>query len=124
MSQENRHFRRAFGLSCAAPRTNRCNLAKSNSLHFVNISETSLSRFLHFTICEGDETLREFLVRIEIAGIPDTRLDNIFKSIIDSRDKFFAYLRFLLTDELSKEDLEDEPPPKKKHKGDGMRLGF
>lgn len=86
---------------------------RQNTLRFPNISETSLSRFLHFTIFEDSEALREFLVRIEIAGIPETRLDNIFKSIIDNRDKFFAYLRFLLTDELSKEDLEDEPPPRK-----------
>lgn len=83
-----------------------------NSLCFPNINETSLSRFLHFTIWDDDETLREFLVRIDVAGMPDSRLDNIFKSIIDSRDKFFAYHRFLLTDELSKEDLEDEPANK------------
>ncbi len=98
---------------------------KQNSLQFLNISETSLSRFLHFTVFEEGETLREFLVHIEIAGIPDSRLDNIFKSIIDSRDKFFAYLRFLLTDELSKEDLEDDPPPRtKKRKGEGGGWDF
>jgi len=87
-----------------------------NTLSFINISETSLSRFLHYTICDGDETLREFLVRINVAGMPITRLDNIFKSIIDSRDKFFAYLRFLLTDELAKDDLEDDPAKKNKNR--------
>ena len=97
---------------------------KHNSLCFRNISETSLSRFLHFTMFDGEETLREFLVRIEIVGIPASRLDNIFKSIINSRDKFFAYLRFLLTDELSKEDLDDDPPVKKKGKGDGASWNF
>ena len=47
----------------------------------------------------------EFLVRIEITGLPTDRLDNILRKIIDSRDKFFDYLRFLLADEVHKEDL-------------------
>lgn len=85
-------------------------LGAAQELSFSNISETHLSRFVHVTIREGDHTLREFLVRIEVDGIPSTRLDNIFKSIINSRDKFFTYLRFLLTDELSKEDFERAPP--------------
>jgi hypothetical protein len=95
-----------------------------NRLLYPNISETSLSRFLHFTLSEGDEVLREFLVRIDVTGIPTTRLDNIFKNIINSRDKFFSYLRFLLTGELSKEDLEDDPPEKKSKKGQGDGAGW
>jgi hypothetical protein len=91
---------------------------RANQLDYFNISETSLSRFVHFTIQAGDETLREFLVRIEVAGIPTSRLDNIFKSIIDSRDKFFAYLKFLLTDELTKADIEDQPLTGKKKNTD------
>ena len=83
-----------------------------NTLRFVNISETSLNRFLHFTIRDAEGTIREFLIRIEVSGIPETRLDNIFKSIINSRDKLFAYLRFLLTDELSKEDFAEGPTKK------------
>ena len=51
-------------------------------------------------------------------------LDNIFKSIINSRDKFFAYLRFLLTDELSKEDLEGDPPEKGDNGGNGPGWDF
>lgn len=89
-----------------------------NSLGFPNLSETSLSRFLHISLFEAGERLREFLVRIDIAGLPKSRLDNIFKSIIDSRDKFFAYLRFLLTDDISKEDLDDKEPHRLRRKGD------
>ena len=67
---------------------------------FRNIGEVELSRFLHFRIEGVDEAYHEFLVRIEIANL------------IDSTDKFFEYLRFLLADEVSKEDLlatgEDE----------------
>ncbi|PQO37846.1 hypothetical protein DTL21_07855 [Bremerella cremea] len=81
-------------------------LGEFNTLLFPNISETSLSQFFQFTISEGDLVLRAFLTRIKVAGLPDSRLDNIFKSIINSRDKFFAYLRFLLADDLSKDDLE------------------
>jgi hypothetical protein len=90
-----------------------------NTLHYVNISETALSRFLHIGIRDGDLTIREFLIRVEIDGIPSTRLDNIFKSIINSRDKFFTYLRFLLTDELSKEDMDGPPSKKGKHAAAG-----
>lgn len=89
------------------------------SLHFANISETSLSRFLHIVIRDGDLTPREFLVRFEVSGIPLTRLDNILKNIINSQGKFFSYLRFLLTDNLSKEDVDVPAPKKGKHKGNG-----
>lgn len=88
-------------------------------LTFANLSETNLSRFLHVSIRDGDVTIRDFLVRIVVDGIPSTRLDNIFKSIINSRDKFFTYLRFMLTDELSKEDLETPPPQSGAHSVNG-----
>ena len=44
-------------------------------------------------------------MRIDIEGLPQDRLDNILRKIIDSSDKFFDYLRFLLADEINKEDL-------------------
>ncbi len=73
---------------------------------FQNIAEVDLSRFLHFRIeAPVGELRHEFLCRIEIAGLPANRLDNILKRIIDSRDKFFDYLRFLLAEEVTKEDL-------------------
>jgi hypothetical protein len=73
---------------------------------FRNIAEVDLSRFLHFRIeAPAGELRHEFLCRIEIDGIPANRLDNILKRIIDNRDKFFDYLRFLLVDEVTKEDL-------------------
>ncbi len=73
---------------------------------FRNLAEVELSRFLHFRIDEPAGELRhEFLWRIEIDGLPENRLDNILRRIIDSRDKFFDYLRFLLVEEVTKEDL-------------------
>lgn len=72
---------------------------------FQSIGEVELSRFLHFRIEGSDEAFHEFLVRIEIENLPDDRLENILRKIIDSSDKFFEYLRFLLADEVTKEDL-------------------
>lgn len=87
---------------------------KSHRLHpgltetcvFANLSEVELSRFLHFRIESTDSELQhEFLLRIDIDGLPQDRLDNILRKIIDSSDKFFDYLRFLLADEINKEVL-------------------
>ncbi len=82
---------------------------------FRNIIEVELSRFLHVRIeVIGGELQHEFLWRIEIDGLPQDRLENILKKIINSEDKFFEYLRFLLADEITKEDLiasiEDDDP--------------
>jgi hypothetical protein len=73
---------------------------------FANLAEVELSRFVHFRIESSDGGLQhEFLIRIDIDGLPQDRLDNILRKIIDSSDKFFDYLRFLLADEINKEDL-------------------
>lgn len=75
---------------------------------FLNLGEVELSRFLQFRIEDREEqAYHEFLLRIEIANLPTDRLDNILRRIIDSSDKFFEYLRFLLADEITKEDLLD-----------------
>lgn len=79
---------------------------KRREIGFPNLGEVELSRFLHFRIKGKDEqTHHEFLFRIEIRNLPAGRLDNILRKIVDSSDKFFEYLRFLLTDEITKEDL-------------------
>ena len=81
-------------------------------LVFHSLGEVELSRFLHFRIEGAEEAFHEFLVRVEIENLPANRLENILRKIIDSSDKFFEYLRFLLADEVKKEDLlatgEDE----------------
>ena len=78
---------------------------KVEEVCFANISEVNLSRFLHVRIEENGQLCHAFLLRIQISGLPPTRMENIFKKIIDSQDKFFQYLRFLLADEITKEDL-------------------
>lgn len=76
---------------------------------FENLSEVEISRFLRVRIedtrGEEKESAQEFLWKIDIEGLPADRLENILRKIIDSPDKFFDYLRFLLADEITKDDL-------------------
>lgn len=73
---------------------------------FKNISELELSRFLQFRIEGRDGNAHhEFLYRIEIENLPEGRLENIFRKIVNSQDKFFEYLRLLLAEDITKEDL-------------------
>lgn len=89
-------------------------LGEMNELVFRGISKVDLGRF--FVFCTTDEEsglAREFVRFIQVEGLPDDRLGAITRKIIDSREKFFAYLRFLITPEIRKEDLlvtiEKEP---------------
>lgn len=73
---------------------------------FQNIGELEISRFVQFSIeSPKGELQHEFLVKIPIVGFPDDRLDNILRKVIDTQDKFFQYLGFLLDENPSKEDL-------------------
>lgn len=80
-----------------------------SELVFQNINESNLSRFLRFEIWQGSERLRAFLMKVEIEGIPESRVSRILKSIINSRDRFFEYLRFLLADDLNKDPVGADP---------------
>ena len=62
-----------------------------STLVFENINESNLSRFLRFEIWQGAERLRAFLMKVEIDGLPETRVSRILRSIINSRDRFFEY---------------------------------
>jgi hypothetical protein len=65
---------------------------------FGGYAETSLSIFLEFEIRYIDLSCSHFLIPMEIE-LPSSRLNKIFSSIINSRDKFLKYLTFLLTGE-------------------------
>jgi len=82
---------------------------RQTRLTFLNINESNLSRFLRLEIWEGAERLRAFLMKVEIEGLPESRVSCILRSIINSRDRFFEYLRFLLADDLNKESVGTEP---------------
>jgi len=76
-------------------------------------------------ISDGKELVRHFVLRYELDGMPATRNDTIFKSVISNSDQFFDYLRFLLADEISKGDLFSPPPNKrKKSQGDDGFLWY
>lgn len=76
---------------------------------FNNINESNLSRFLRFDIWHELERMRSFLMKVEIEGLPESRVSRILRSIINSRDRFFEYLRFLLADDTEKEPIGTEP---------------
>lgn len=90
----------------SAPKAEVLTSGQTSTCVFKNISELELSRFLQFRI-EGSNghAHHEFLYRIEIDNLPEGRLENIFRKIVDSQDKFFEYLRLLLAEDITKEDL-------------------
>ncbi len=89
-----------------------------NNFAFRNINESNLSCFVRFEIWHGAECLRAFLVKVDVVGIPDSRVSSILKGIINSRDRFFEYLRFLLADDSEKEEIGGGE--KKPGNGDGQ----
>ena len=125
ISLDLRAVREAVGLTVAVGPLN-CNdlvpakMGKQNQFSFKNIRETEISRFVVFAISDGEELLRHFVLRYEVEGVPATRNNSIFKSVVSNSDQFFEYLRFLLADEISKGDLfpRPKPPNKKKPRGD------
>ncbi len=77
----------------------------ATTLFFANINESNLSRFVQFEIWQGGERCRAFLMKIVIQDLPESRVSRILRSIIDSRDRFFEYLRFLLADDGNKGEI-------------------
>lgn len=63
---------------------------------FTGYTETRLSPFVVWEVSDSEGLQESFLAAMEIT-LPDTRLGKIFKSIIDSQDKFIKYLTFILT---------------------------
>ena len=96
----------------------------ATTLVFVNINESNLSRFLRFEIWQGGERLRAFLTKIDVEGLPETRVSRILRSIINSRDRFFEYLRFLLADDFSKGAIGTEADDNNRRNGDGDGTGI
>ena len=119
ISLDLRGVREAKGLTLVAGPLNCSELVpaeigKPNHLAFANIREAEISRFVVFAIYDGEELLRHFVLRYEVDGIPATRNDTIFKSIVSNSDQFFEYLRFLLADDFTKEDFFTQAQKKRK----------
>ena len=68
-------------------------------LLFENLPLSKLSEF--YVICvENDEGESEKeVIKIPTDGIPDTRDDEIFRSIVDTKEKFYNYISFMICDD-------------------------
>lgn len=82
---------------------------KNHIAHFTGYGETRLSPYIEFQIWHNDIHYSSCLLSMEIE-LPAGRLNKIFSSIINSKDKFLKYLSFLLTGE---ETSIIEPSPDK-----------
>jgi len=78
-------------------------IGQNNSIRIDNIAITNLSRYLIFTIYYKKEYQKGILIKMDLE-IPDEREDYIFNSLINSKDKFYQYLQFL----LSPQDLRNK----------------
>ena len=67
---------------------------------FTAIPLNKLSSFIHWQIkVNKTGKLIDLVIKTDIQDMPEGRLSNILKSIIDNPDKFMAFLRAMLTDE-------------------------
>ena len=69
---------------------------QKNSKIFSNIAITNLSKYLVLTFYYKEERQKGILVKMDIT-IPSEREDLIFNTLINSKDKFYQYLQFLLS---------------------------
>jgi hypothetical protein len=95
---------------------------EKTKISFENINESNLSQFLRLEIWQGTERLRAFLVKVKIAGMPESRVSQILRSIINSRDRFFEYLRFLLSDDHDKDPVGAETNERNSGDGEGADI--
>jgi HKD family nuclease len=71
-------------------------IGQKNKLTFVNVPITKLSKYLELNFYYDKTVQSKILVKIEIE-IPSEREDIIFKTLINSKDKFYQYLQFILS---------------------------
>ena len=89
-------------------------------VEFKNIPLSKLSEFYIIKGSEGEVCVEE-VIKIPTKGIPEERNAEIFRSIVDSRDKFYNYISFMLCDDPEEYFFELEQLAK--HiKGEGNTL--
>lgn len=69
---------------------------QKNSQLFTNIAITNLSKYLVLNFYYEGERQKGILIKMNIE-IPEDREDLIFNKLINSKDKFYQYLQFLLS---------------------------
>lgn len=79
----------------------------ANEVVFRNIPLSKLSEFYIIKGTDKDDHLEQ-VIKIPTKGIPDNRNDEIFRSIVDTRDKFYNYISFMLCDDQEEYFFEIE----------------
>ena len=80
-----------------------------NVIRFEAIPLHKLSCFMHWKITAPNKTESlDLVTKIEIRNMPEYRLSNILKSIINNPDKFMALLKALLSNEPQSISVLDE----------------
>ena len=83
-----------------------------NEVVFKNIPLSKLSEFYIIKGIDNDNHIEE-VIKIPTKGIPENRNDEIFRSIVDTRDKFYNYISFMLCDDPEEYFFEVEQMTKK-----------
>ena len=65
---------------------------------FENLSLDKLSEFYVLRADDGVKPVNE-IIKIPTKGIPENRNDEIFRSIVDTQEKFYNYISFMLCDD-------------------------
>lgn len=68
-------------------------------LTFSDVPLCMLSEFYIVTIEGTDGECEKEVIKIATQGIPETRDDEIFRSIVDTKEKFYSYISFMLCDD-------------------------
>lgn len=74
-------------------------LIDGEEVRFENIPLHKLSSFVHWQVLNEEGLLFSLVTKVDVQNMPDYRLSNILKSIIDNPDKFMVLIMSLLTDE-------------------------
>jgi hypothetical protein len=100
-------------------------LSKKTTIdEFKGFEETALSPFLLFEIWHAGKLEKRFVLDMKIE-LGDDRFKKIFSSIINNRSRFLSYLSFLLSEETTGIEIENESNNNKKNKlGNGNGIAF
>ena len=81
---------------------------------FKGYNELQLSPYLEIDVCYQCTIVKSFIAEMKIA-LPETRMDAIFRSIIDDKEKFLKYLSFLLGETTPEPIKGDDKKSKRKN---------
>ena len=70
----------------------------SEKIVFEDVPLRKLSEFYIISATDGDEQINE-VIKIPTADIPEDRNDNIFMNIVDTKDKLYNYISFMLCED-------------------------